>query len=488
MKAYPRIKNFLLLLLLTSLAMLVQGYHPGAEDDGVYLAAIKHNLNPELFPLDADFFKVQLQATIFDKVVAGSIRLTHLPAGEMILLWQFVSVFLILWGCLRISRRGFAESHAQWAAVGLVGALLTLPVSGSALYLDDQYLHPRALATAAILAAVVAVLDRRKILAGFLLALAFVIHPLMAGLGISLCVFLAWRVPVERFALAALAAVPLGWIFQPTSPAWQQAAATRDYYFLSRWQWYEWFGVIAPLFLLWWFHRLGRNDGSTVQAHVALRLALFGSFQLIIAVCVMLPSSLDRLKPFQPMRYLHILYFLMFLLAGGLVGQKVLRRHAYRWLLLFIPLGFGMFWAQRATFPATQHMEWPGAKPGNSWVEGFEWIRHNTPVDSYFALDPHYMALPGEDFHSFRALAERSVLADYVKDAAVATQVPSLSVRWKDEVDAQDNWRSFQAADFQRLKSRFGVNWVVLAQPGPSGMDCPFENHAVRVCRIPEAN
>jgi hypothetical protein len=96
------------------------------------------------------------------------------------------------------------------------------------------------------------------------------------------------------------------------------------------------------------------------------------------------------------------------------------------------------------------------------------------------------MKLPGEDFHSFRALAERSALADYVKDPSVATQVPSLAVRWKEEVDAQKEWRNFRAEDFQRLKFRFGVSWVVLVSPGVQGMDCPFQNHAVRVCRIPD--
>ena len=52
----------------------------------------------------------------------------------------------------------------------------------------------------------------------------------------------------------------------------------------------------------------------------------------------------------------------------------------------------------------------------NAWLQAFAWIRQNTPVDGLFALDPHYMTLPGEDYHGFRALAERSVLADYEKD------------------------------------------------------------------------
>ncbi len=50
------------------------GYHPGLEDDAFYLAAIKRNLNPSLFPHDAEFFRLQFQATIFDKLIALSVR------------------------------------------------------------------------------------------------------------------------------------------------------------------------------------------------------------------------------------------------------------------------------------------------------------------------------------------------------------------------------------------------------------------------------
>src|ERR1039457_1738170 len=107
MKGHSGAKTLAILVGLSLFAFLVQGYHPGAEDDGVYLAAIKKDLNPALYPYDADFFRMQLQATIFDKLIAASVRLTHLPLGATILLWQFASVFLLLWGCLRISRRVF---------------------------------------------------------------------------------------------------------------------------------------------------------------------------------------------------------------------------------------------------------------------------------------------------------------------------------------------------------------------------------------------
>jgi hypothetical protein len=491
------LRTFAFLILATIVALLIQGYHPGLEDDAFYLAAIKRNLNPALFPHDADFFRLQFQATIFDKVVAASVRLTHLPLGITIFLWQFATTLLILWGCLAIARRCFESPSARWAAVAMVAALLTIPVSGTGISLTDQYLHPRAVATAAILAAIVAILKEERLTAAILLIFAFAMHAIMASFGISFCIFLAWnatkkmgeppatqggnRKQPTHFALALL---PLAWLFEPASDAWRQAAATRRFYFLGQWTWYEWLGVFAPFALLALFAKIGRRNHSPVLARLASRLLYFAIFQLAVALVVMLPPSLERLRPFEPMRYLQLVYLLMFLMAGGLIGQYVLGKHVYRWLLLFVPLGLGMFYAQRQMYPSTAHLELPGTRPGNDWVAAFDWARQNTPTDSLFALDPYYMSLPAEDYHGFRALAERSALADVIKDAGMAARVPRLAPRWLSEVDATRGWRNFRAPDFQSLHNAFGVNWIVLAQPGVPGMDCPYQNRSVLVCQL----
>ena len=55
-------------------------------------------------------------------------------------------------------------------------------------------------------------------------------------------------------------------------------------------------------------------------------------FQLIVAVVLMLPTSLQRVRPLQPMRYLHLFYLLFVLIAGGFLGQKILRTHWTRWV------------------------------------------------------------------------------------------------------------------------------------------------------------
>jgi hypothetical protein len=460
------------------------------EDDAVYLSAIERRLHPALYPHDYRLFTLEMQASIFDRMVAGWVRLTHMPVPITELLGQILAAFFLLWGCLAIARRCFPGEEGRWAGVGLVGVLFTLPVAGTALYIFDQYLHPRAIATALILWAVVAILDRRGLRATVLLAVAVVMHPLMGLLGVSYCVIL-WMggMRIERLvqkpvmAAAAFGLVPL-WIFEGPSAAWKTALNTRTYYFLGRWTWYEWLGVIAPIFILWLMARWARRADRLEMALLAGGGAFYAVFQLAVACVVLLTPSLVRLTPMQPMRYLYMVYLLMAVLGGGLIGEKLLRSHVWRWMALFLPLAAGMFWAQRSLFPGTVHLELPGRALRNPWLRAFAWARGNTPVDAYFALDPYYMQLPGEDYHSFRALAERSELADAVKDAAVATQVPDLAPVWLEQSQAAAGWQHFQKQDFLRLRRDFGVDWIVVQDAGIAGLDCPYHNESVAVCRL----
>jgi hypothetical protein len=274
------------------------------------------------------------------------------------------------------------------------------------------------------------------------------------------------------------------WIFEGPSAPWRQALNTRDYYFIGRWTWYEWLGAVAPIFILWAMAWYARRENRPILARLAGCGAVFAAFQLAVACVVLLTPALIRLTPMQPMRYLHLVYIFMALLGGGLIGEKLLRGYVWRWVALFLPLALGLFIAQRSLFAGTEHIELPGVESHNPWLRAFAWVRGNTPVDAYFALDPYYMQLPGEDYHSFRALAQRSELADAVKDAAVATQVPDLAPLWQQQSQAAAGWRHFQKQDFLRLRQQFGVNWIIVQSAGVEGLDCPYKNEAVAVCRL----
>jgi hypothetical protein len=519
------IQKTLPLLLFTLTGFLVMGYHPGFEDDGIYLTAVKADLNPALYPHDSDFFRLQMQASVFDGGMAHFVRWTGISVGWAELLWQFAALFLILWACRRIAEVVFHEARAQWAAVAMVAAMFTLPVAGTALNIADQHLHPRNLATALILIAVSCILEGKRWRAVPLLLLAFALHPLMAALGMSFCVFLAlallepvpFRLRAAQGSLAA--AVPLGWLFAPTSSSWRLALASRTYYSVYRWAWYEWLGALAPLFLFWLLWRWAEKGRETLtagaEAHVdsigfspginprptarsrfapaceerlarfALAVFAYGVFQQAVAMALLTPDSLVRLTPLQPMRYLQLVYIFMALAAGGLLGQFLLKAHIGRWALYLLVFNGGMFLVQWELIDDGAHLELPSMATANPWLQAFDWIRRNTPTDVYFALDPRYLAAPGEGFHSFRALAERSQLSDGIKDTAVVTEVPSLAPAWHEQQLALAGWQHFQLADFERLKAQFGVNWVLVNNAQTAGLDCRWENSSLAVCQVP---
>jgi len=135
-------------------------------------------------------------------------------------------------------------------------------------------------------------------------------------------------------------------------------------------------------------------------------------------------------------------------------------------------------------YPASPHIEWPGTESRNQWVRAFQWVRENTPRDAYFALDPAYLELPGEDRQAFRPIAERSVLADTIKDSGAVFMFPALAEKWWEQMNASKGWKHFQGADFRRLKERYEVNWVVVQPPAATGLDCPYRNGSVLVCRL----
>jgi hypothetical protein len=185
------------------------------------------------------------------------------------------------------------------------------------------------------------------------------------------------------------------------------------------------------------------------------------------------------------MRGLLLVYVFLFATGGGLLAEYVLRERLWRWLALFVPVSAGMFYAQRQLFPATHHLELPGRRPANAWVETFLWIKSHTPSNAYFALNPEHMRLPGEDQHGFRAVAERSMLADDVKDGGAVTMFPALAQVWQEQVDAQRNWGDFKEPDFVNLHTQFGVNWFVLDKRQAADMDCPYNHSGLYVCRLP---
>src|SRR5579884_2742010 len=109
-------------LCLAAIAILVHGYHPFAVDGSIYVPAIKKQLNPGLYPKDAEFFLFPAQLSIFATMVAKSVRVTRLPLEYLLLLWHMLTISLFFAACWRLCRLCFARSWEAFHGILLMGA------------------------------------------------------------------------------------------------------------------------------------------------------------------------------------------------------------------------------------------------------------------------------------------------------------------------------------------------------------------------------
>jgi hypothetical protein len=515
---------------LTPFALAIHGYHPYAEDGGLYAAGVKRLIDPALYPHATAFVLEPTRFSLFAPAVAALVRALplsrdtqlHTALPIVLLTLHLATLWLTLFAAWMLAARCWPTRAARAGAVALLACWLGLPIAGTALLMMDPYLTARSFATPCMVLALVGALDltslrtplshRRRglVLCAVSLALALAMHPLMAAYALAatltlLCVrsphrniriFATPSLSLFALALAALSTL----LSPPESPAYLRVAATRPYWFPAQWRWYELIGLAAPLaivaFAAWTRTRttcvrrtLPYPPSQTQDPLRSLaRTALIaGATALAVAVLFTRAGAVSHpVARIQPLREFQIVYLIMVLVLGAKLGESFLRRSSLRWCAALALLAAPMFLAARATFPNSPHLELPGIATPNPWLQAFLWIRNNTPTNALFALDADYINAPGEDAHCFRAIAERSALPDYSKDGGEASIAPSLTVAWTDAQTAQRNLSAPATTDPQRLAALrpLGVTWLVLQSTAATNLACPYRNPAVSVCRL----
>jgi hypothetical protein len=289
--APPRERAFPLLLVgaLTLFAVAVDGYHPCAEDGGLYLAGVNRLLYPALYPHATAFVLEPMRHSLFAPTVAAAVRLTHLSLPVVLLAFHLASIWLTLFAAWMLASRCWPTRPARAGAVVLLACWLALPIAGTALLFMDPYATARSLSTPAMVLALVGALDmttigdpqmrqRGLLLCAASLAFAAAMHPLMAAyaLGATL-MLLAARAPNRTVRLCATAALAtsalalaacLQAVAKPESAATIRVALTRTYWFPAQWRWFELLGLAAPLAILSIF--AFRKPGAPSIAYVAM--------------------------------------------------------------------------------------------------------------------------------------------------------------------------------------------------------------------------
>jgi hypothetical protein len=483
------LRKHVMIALLTPVVLLLHGYHPLADDGAVYVTGIKKLADPGLYKPDAVFALSPTHLSIFAHVLAPLLRWGHIPLPALLLACHAASIFLFLLGSWKVAALIFPDNQARWGAVLLAACCFTLPVAGTSLSIMDPYVTARSFSTPLMLFALAAVLDEQWAACALWLALAALLHPLMACYAaIALLTFVVTKRRMWRSLclLAMLAWLMCAFIFiatrhADTSVAYNRAVLSRSYFFLSSWRWFEYPGLLIPLLLLG-IAGTGRRAPWPART-LAIAATMLGSCALLASICFVHRSGSLLLARLQLLRAFHFVYIAGVLLAGGWLG-RLAQRHKRVLAALYLALLLIMFGAQRLTYPASSHVEWPGLTPRNPWQQAFLWIRGNTPEDTIFALDNDYIEWPGEDAQGFRVTAERSAVADYFKDGGIASNFRQAALPWWQ--GSQATARLNSATDEQRLARLrpLGVAWIVLPAQANTGLPCPFMNVSVRVCRL----
>ncbi len=481
---------WLLIATLTAAVLFVQGYHPYANDAGIYIAGIRKLIDPGLYLPDAPFIVSHTHLSIFAPLLATFIRLTHANFAWAILAAYLLAAYLYLYASWLLATRLFASASARFGALLMAAALYSLPVAGTALYVMDPYLTARSFSTPIDILAVVAALDRRYFRAALLIVLAFLFHPLMAAYAFAfVTVMIAFDRAHPRIALALCASGPFAAAIadfivrhQPISADYREAALQPEhrFLFLHLWKSYEIAGAVIPLIL---FALAARRIGWRSHLGSITLTALATSVSSLIIAALFVPvHGPYLLVPLQVLRINHIIYAIGLVLFGGFIGYLSTSR---RWLApaFFFAAFTGMSIAASLNFPGCRQVDWPGLPPINPWSQAFTWIRHNTPRNAVFAFTPRLVNLPLEDELGFRVLSERSQLADD-KDAGVVTVFPSLAPLWARERNATVGINT--ESDAQRIArlAPFHVTWILLSPAARTHFPCPYHNSVTKVCRL----
>jgi hypothetical protein len=496
-----------LLIALTLFAFAIAGWHPYADDGGLYLSRVLHRLDPTLFPRCRDFLAEPLRLSLFEPTLTALVRL-HLPLAAAALALQLASIGLTLAAGRTLLRRLTTDEPAQLAGIALLAAWMTMPVAATSLQLFDVYLTARSLCTPFTLFAAAFAIDaadrpfsrKDALRCAACLVVAFAWHPLMAAYGLFFVLLLrAAQSRRPRMLLAALAtaAVALAVLAQtaapPASTAEHAAALSRYYWFLSQWRWYEYLGILCPAVLVPLLLRLLDGPSRTRTAVARSCIALASAGTLTALLCAQQHFRSPFVARLQPMRVLCSLYLLLPLTLGAVLWKFC--RHAaqrsglalHRLLRAFpavviVLSAVTMFLVQRASFPASPHIEWPGRPAPNPWVQAFLWARDHTSPDALFALDARYVEIPGEDAQSFRAISQRSSLPDFSKDGGIAADLPSLAPAWLAASLADEHLSYATPAQRRARLAPFQPGWLVLNAAAPVDAPCPYNNGAVKIC------
>ena len=469
--------------------MNAAGYRYGVADQAFYVPAVLRHLDPSLYPQDGWLIASQAKLLIFDELFAAAHRATGVPLPWMFFA-GYVATMAALYGALVAFGRLLYASG--WTVAALVfAATLRHRITKTGANTLEGHFHPRMLAFAIGVFALVAVMRRRTAIAIGLVAIAGVLHPttavfFAAWVGIALMVNEPWlRRPLGIAAAAAviggvllLATGMMPLSFARMDDRWIAAFADKDYIFPTAWSLESWLlNLLYPVIIVIAFRARTRAGVAHPREAgiVAGCLALIGIFLATLPFVVLRSAFVVQLqisRVFWMADLLAVAYVVWAISEAKWRAEP--RSASPAWRAQAVVVVLALVAAGRGYYVWTvEHEGRPLVEldmPADEWSDVSTWLRTHTPKDAQVLADLGHAFKYGT---SLRASAQRDVFSEDVKDSAIAFYDRKIALRvlerraaWH-EADADADGLISPADRLQELASRYDLSYVVSEQPLP---------------------
>ena len=454
------------------------GYRFGVGDQAFYLPAIQRHLEPESFPRDRILIDDQDRFNVFPRVAAALVRVVGIPQPALFLGLYVSALLLLCWAARALAAQ---LGLSPWGQIAVLAALtLKHRVGMTGANTLEGYGHPRMLAFAVGLAAVVWVLRGRPLAALALVAAAFVVHPTTAlwcgaWAGVALVAADArlrpWLLAAGGGAVIvaawAMAWGPLSAQLVRMDEAWLGVLEGKDYLFATEWPPDAWamallYAVVPAAAFAW-----RRRTGVACPREGAM---LLGLAALVGIFLVTLPAVAGRVAlavQFQVSRIFWMLdvagtvYAVWALADAGAsradAAARWRRSAAVACLLIGVAAARGawVLWVEHPGRPVVQV-----SLPQDEWQDAMAWLRRQ-PASTHVLADPSHA---WRHATSVRVAAGRDVYLEEVKDTAMAMYSRRVAMSVAERIGAIGDFNSLTPASARALAGRFGLDVLVTEQ------------------------
>lgn len=452
------------------------GYRYGISDQAFYIPAVLQKLDPSLFPRDAALIVSQGRFTIFEEIFAALVRTTGVPLPIWFALCYALGLVLLYAALVQLGRLFYAST---WSVAALLFACtLKHRIIRTGVNTLEGYFQPRMLVFAIGLLAVGAVMKKRPALAWALLLAGVIVHTTTAlwfvvWVGVALAVEdrrqRKWVIGVGvAGAIAGLALLSRGLIsLAPMDADWMRAFESKDYIFPTLWSVDAWLvnvvllpGLVLGAFL--WRRRAGLlRPGETGVVTGCLTLVILFLFALpFIAARSAFVAQLQVSRLFWMNDLLATVYVVWFATEGVARGAAAASASVRRARTFAVIIGL-LAMARGAYVLTIDHPERSLVEidlPADEWIDASRWVQAHTPTSAHLLADPGHAWRYG---FSLRVSAERDVLLEDVKDAAIALYGRPIAMRVNERREALGDFGALTAEGARALASRYDLDYLV---------------------------